>query len=111
MTSAVVSDASVSAVRQKQHLVFPGVRAKRPAVAEDYGLSRAPVLVVDLGTVFCRDCRHKMFSLGFDFYSRNRRLLTGRQNASKPCLATHHALVGFGGALQRIDLGHGPHTG
>jgi hypothetical protein len=28
------------------HLVFPGVRSQRPAVAEDDGLSCAPVLVV-----------------------------------------------------------------
>ncbi len=48
MATAVMGEAAVAAGGQKQHLVFPGVRAQRPAMAEDYGLSAAPVLVVDL---------------------------------------------------------------
>src|SRR2546422_11474492 len=63
MAAAVMGDAAISTRGQKQHLVFPCVRAERPAMAEDYGLSRAPVLVVDLRAIFCRDCRHKIFSL------------------------------------------------
>src|SRR5262249_9927851 len=48
---------------QKEHLVFPGVRAQRPAVAENHGLSAAPVLVIDLRAVLSRDCGHGMVSL------------------------------------------------
>src|SRR5438552_18953586 len=32
------------------------------------------------------------------------------EHDSKPCLAAHHQLVGFGGALQRIDFGHRAHS-
>ena len=31
---------------KEQHLVFPGIRAQRPTMAEDHRLARAPVLVV-----------------------------------------------------------------
>ena len=31
-------------------------------MAEDHGLSRAPVLVIDLRTILGRDCRHGRFS-------------------------------------------------
>ena len=48
MAAAVMRDAAVAARGQKHHLVFPGVGAQRPAVAEDDGLSRAPVLVVEI---------------------------------------------------------------
>ena len=37
---------------KKQHLRFPAVRAQRPPVAEDYRLSGAPILVIDLRAVF-----------------------------------------------------------
>jgi len=37
---------------KKHHLVFPCVRAQRPAMAEDHGLSATPVLVIYLRTVF-----------------------------------------------------------
>ena len=38
-------------------------------------------------------------------------LLPGCENDSKPSLAAHHAFVGFGGALQRIDFGHCAYAG
>ena len=60
MAAAVMGDAAVAAGGQKEHLVFPGIRAERPAMAEDYGLSAAPVLVVDLRAVFGRDRGHGM---------------------------------------------------
>ena len=47
---------------------------------------------------------HLRFMSSLDFSA-------GCENDSKSCLAAHHALVGFGGALQRIDFGHSPHTG
>src|SRR5208282_4379662 len=70
VAAAVVRDAAVAALRQKQHLVFEGIRAEWPAMAEDYGLSLAPVLVVDLSSVFGCDGGHKMLSSS-DFSSRD----------------------------------------
>ena len=46
VAAAVVGDAAIAVGGQKDHLVFPGVGAQRPAVAEDDGLPAAPVLVV-----------------------------------------------------------------
>src|SRR6266850_6096304 len=57
MAASVVRDAAVTFGTQKQHLVFPGVRAQRPAMAEDNRLSFTPVLVVDLRSVFGRNRR------------------------------------------------------
>src|SRR5439155_427731 len=48
MAAAVMSDAAISAGRQKEHLVLEGVRAQRPPMAEDHGLSATPVLVVEI---------------------------------------------------------------
>src|SRR5215468_3126246 len=63
MAAAVMGNAAVAARGQKEHLVFPGVRAQRPAVAEDDGLSTAPVLVIDLRAVLRRNRRYEIVSL------------------------------------------------
>jgi len=39
-------------VQEEQHLRIPVVGRKRPAMAEDDGLTRTPILVKYLGTVF-----------------------------------------------------------
>src|SRR5262249_31360025 len=52
VTAAVMGGAAVTAGGQGEHLVVPGVRAQRPSVAEDDRLALAPVLVIDLRTVF-----------------------------------------------------------
>jgi hypothetical protein len=62
MAAAVVGYAAVAAGGQIKHLVFKGIRAQWPAVAENYGLSAAPVFIIDLGTVFRYDM-HDIFSL------------------------------------------------
>src|SRR6266511_1119781 len=41
MPATVVGDTAVSAGGKKHHLVLPGVRAQRPAMAEDHGLFAA----------------------------------------------------------------------
>src|SRR5262245_49101561 len=56
--AAIMRDAPIAPGGQEEHLVLPGVRAERPPVAEDDGLPRAPVLVVDLRAVLRRDGRH-----------------------------------------------------
>jgi len=44
MTSPVMSDAAVTARCQEEHLIFKGICAERPAVAEDHGLPGAQSL-------------------------------------------------------------------
>src|SRR5271167_2592281 len=61
MSPAIVRDAAITAVCQKQHLVLKRVCAKRPTVAENYGLSLAPVLVIDHRTVLRCKRRHRDF--------------------------------------------------
>src|ERR671935_1770660 len=58
MAAAVMSDAAVSAGRQKEHLVLEGVRGERPTMAEDHGRSAAPVLVINLRAVLGRHRAH-----------------------------------------------------
>src|SRR5712692_10192455 len=60
MAPPVMRDAAEPICGQKHHLVFPGVRAQRPAMAEDHRLSRAPVFEVNLCAVIRRDRAHKM---------------------------------------------------
>src|SRR5882724_6183397 len=55
---AIMRDTAVSPLGEKQHLVFPGVRAQRPPVAEHNRLAGSPVLVVNLGTIFGGYGRH-----------------------------------------------------
>src|SRR5690242_2839963 len=59
VAAAIVRDDSIAAVAEKQHLVVPRVRAQRPAMAEYDRLPAAPVLVIDLRTVFGRNCAHR----------------------------------------------------
>src|SRR6266852_3327857 len=61
--SPVMCDDSIALLAEEQHLSVPVIRGERPAMTEHYGLSRAPILVEDLRAVFCRDGRHKGFSL------------------------------------------------
>src|SRR3712207_860532 len=58
VTAAVVGDAAVAVAGQEEHLVFERVGGERPAVAEDDGLPRAPVLVVDSSAVAVGDGAH-----------------------------------------------------
>jgi hypothetical protein len=48
MAAPIMGDASVPTGSEKEHLVFPGIRAQRPAMAEDHRLSAAPIFVIDL---------------------------------------------------------------
>jgi hypothetical protein len=58
MASTVVRDRTVSVVSQEEHLVLEGIGTQRPAMAEDDGLTAAPVFVVKLRSVVNRDVRH-----------------------------------------------------
>ena len=78
MSAAIMRDATISAVSQEKHLIFPGIRAERPSVAEHYRLLFAPVLVVNLCGVFRGDCGHDMLpsSYGSTRFTFNTRLST-----------------------------------
>src|SRR6266446_6175996 len=58
MPTAVVRDHSIAALAKEQHLSIPIVRSKGPTVTEYDGLSRAPVFVVNLRSVFCGNGWH-----------------------------------------------------
>jgi hypothetical protein len=53
-----MGDAAITVGRQEEHLVFEGVGAQGPPMAEDYWLSGAPVVVEDLVSVLCRNESH-----------------------------------------------------
>ena len=65
VAAAVMGDAAISVRRQEEHLVFEGIRGKRPTVAEDHRLPGAPVLVVNLRAVFGRERTHGAFSFAW----------------------------------------------
>src|SRR4029453_11992791 len=58
VAAPVVGDAAISVGSQEEHLIFPGIGRERPAMAEDNGLTLAPVLVIDLRAVFSGDGTH-----------------------------------------------------
>src|SRR5579863_3234067 len=51
MAPPVMGNAAEPLFRQEDHLIFPRIGTKRPAVAEHQGLSLSPILVVDLRAV------------------------------------------------------------
>ena len=56
MAPAVMCNAAVTVGRQEHHLVFPGISAEWPAVAENHGVrAGAPVLEINLCTVLGGD--------------------------------------------------------
>jgi hypothetical protein len=63
VAAAVMGDAAVALSGQEDHLVFEGVRAERPAVAEHHRLSTAPILIIDWRAVCRRDRAHRVASL------------------------------------------------
>ena len=58
VSAAVMSDATITSLRQEEHLVLEGIRGEGPSMAEHDRLALAPVVVVDLRTVFRRDVAH-----------------------------------------------------
>jgi hypothetical protein len=65
MAAAIMGDATIAIGSQKHHLSFPAIRTQGPSVAEYHRLSCAPVLVIDLHTVFRRNRAHCLPSLLF----------------------------------------------
>jgi len=58
MAATIVCDTPIPMRAQKEHLVFEGISAEWPAMAENDRLSGSPVFVVNLGSVFGSE-KHK----------------------------------------------------
>src|ERR1700722_13311946 len=63
MPASVMCNNAVTVLTQEQHLSIPRIRGQRPAMREHYRLSGAPVLEIDLCTIFCSSRIHVTFSL------------------------------------------------
>jgi hypothetical protein len=48
MAATVMGNASIAIGCQKEHLRLPAIGIEWPAVTEDYGLPRTPVLVIEI---------------------------------------------------------------
>src|ERR1700720_4226100 len=64
MSAPVVGYNPMAVIEEKHHLIVPIISRERPAVTKHDGLPFAPILVVNLGPIFCRDCSHRVISLG-----------------------------------------------
>jgi hypothetical protein len=62
MSAPIGCNATVAMRGEEEHLIFKSVGAQRPAMAEYDWLSGSPVVVIDLGTVFCRENAHSFLS-------------------------------------------------
>ena len=94
MAAPVMGDAAIPPAGQKQHLVFPGIRTQRPSVAEDHRLSRAPVLVINLSSIFRGNRRHNVFSVFLVVTVSN--IATGRRPNHAASLSLHNLHGGAG---------------
>src|SRR5262245_57064017 len=65
MTAPVMGHDTVAILRQEEHLGVPHVGVQGPSVRERHDRPFAPVLVVNLGSVFCSDRAHGPSSLRF----------------------------------------------
>jgi len=63
VASSVLGDDAITVFEEEQHLRVPVIGRQRPTMAEDDGLSFAPILVVNLRSVFGCDCAHCFFFL------------------------------------------------
>src|ERR1041384_4649477 len=62
VTAAIVCDAAITSGREKVHLVIKRVGRQRPTMTEDHWLAAAPVVVIDLRPIFCRNRAHSASS-------------------------------------------------
>src|SRR5579864_9114961 len=93
MTASIVRNDPIAILTEEQHLSVPVVRAERPAMTENYRLSRSPVLVINLRTVFRGNRWHKLLSLNLNCVST---ALTARSKCADHVLIS---LVGIGSGL------------
>jgi hypothetical protein len=58
VTAPVVGDRAIAIGREEEQLLVPGVGVEWPTVTEDDRLTRSPILVKDLRSIFGRDSWH-----------------------------------------------------
>src|SRR5579883_1054846 len=61
MTPPVVGDATKALGSEEEHLLIPRICIQRPAMGERDDRPSAPVLIEDLGAIFCLDSCHGKF--------------------------------------------------
>src|ERR1700733_9527046 len=67
VSAPIVGDDAKAMLEEEHHLVVPIIGRQRPAVAEDDGLTFAPVLVINLSAVFRHDhCHWRPRLVGID---------------------------------------------
>src|SRR5205085_8859450 len=64
VASSVMGDYAIAVLKEEQHLRVPIVGRQRPAMAEDDGLSFAPIFVVNLRSIFGGNCAHVSLEVG-----------------------------------------------
>src|SRR6266516_2437824 len=63
MAAPVVGYDAIAVLEEEQHLRVPIICRQRPAVTENDGLTRAPVLEIDLCSIFGGDRVHGFLSI------------------------------------------------
>jgi hypothetical protein len=62
MSSSIVRNDTVSLLTEEQHLGSHSSELSGQPWLKDYRLAFSPILVINRGAIFGRDCCHKMFS-------------------------------------------------
>lgn len=62
MSSPVMCNHWKALLAKKEHLCIPVIRTQRPSMAENYGLTRSPIFIIQRATIFCSNYRHTFFS-------------------------------------------------
>src|SRR6267143_134166 len=76
VASSVMGDDAVAVFEEEQHLRVPVIGRQRPTMAEDDGLSFAPIFIINLRPVFGGDRAHELISvLVVRFTNCNERLV------------------------------------
>src|SRR5215471_17884930 len=65
MATTVVGHYAEAVLREEEHLTVPGVRTQWPAVRERHNRAFAPILVINLRSIFGFDCAHMYYSFLF----------------------------------------------
>src|ERR1700722_898429 len=89
VAASVMCDDAVAVAEEKQHLRVPVIGRKWPTVAENEGLTLAPVFKEDFSAVFCFDSAHCAVSLaisrGCGFFRRVFDCRCICRQAGEPC--------------------------
>jgi hypothetical protein len=93
VATAIMSDHPIAVTKEEQHLVIPIVGAEWPTMAENYRLSRAPIFVINLGTVFGGDSGHEVCLLTDVWSNRGVLLNTTKPISGQQCAASAKGML------------------